>query len=210
MLIAFHKPFRVLSAFTPDGSANDTLAAFGFPPHVYPIGRLDADSEGLLLLSDEPSLTSRLLGPGRSHPRTYHAQVEGSPDESALASLRGGLLIQGRPTLPCLAWLLDPPPPYPPRNPPVRFRQSIPDHWIALVLTEGRNRQVRRMTAAVGLPTLRLVRHAIGSLSLDDLSLGPGDWIELGATAKNAVLKREIPTAPAPPSARSGRPPRSA
>lgn len=190
MLAAFHKPYRVLSCFTPDGSPNRTLAEFGFPPRVYAIGRLDADSEGLLLLSDEPEWTGRLLTPESSHPRTYHVQVDGTPDETALAQLRKGLVIQGRKTRPCEAWLLPEPPALPPRDPPIRFRKSIPDTWLGLTLTEGRNRQVRRMTAAIGHPTLRLVRHAIGTLTLAELGLEPGQWMELGECWRTKVLMR--------------------
>jgi 23S rRNA pseudouridine2457 synthase len=190
MLIAFHKPFRVLSCFTPDGSANRTLAEFGFPRDVYPIGRLDADSEGLLLLSDEPQWNQRLLTPEQRHPRTYFIQVEGIPDEPALQSLRDGIVVQNQRTLPCEAWRLPASPPLPPRDPPIRFRKSVPDCWIALTLTEGRNRQVRRMTAAVGYPALRLVRHAIGQLTLIDLGLAPGQWAELDAAGRSQVLKK--------------------
>lgn len=190
MLIAFHKPFRVLSCFTPDGSANRTLAEFGFPPDVYPIGRLDADSEGLLLLSDEPQWNQRLLTPSQGHPRTYFVQVEGIPDEPALQTLRSGVVIQGQRTLPCDAGRLPESPPLPPRDPPIRFRKSVPDCWIAVTITEGRNRQVRRMTAAVGHPTLRLVRHAIGGLTLTHLGLAPGQWVELDAAGQSRVLKK--------------------
>jgi len=177
MLIAFHKPYGVLTRFTSDGSSYRTLAEFGFPPDVYPIGRLDADSEGLLLLSDEPQWNDRLLNPRRSHPRTYWVQVERLPDSAALAQLGRGVRIQGRLTRPCRAWRLDPAPTVPPRDPPIRFRRHVPDCWIALELTEGRNRQVRRMTAAVGHPTLRLIRVAIGDLTLGDLA--PGRWVFL-------------------------------
>ena len=190
MLLAFHKPFQVLSCFTPDGSPNRTLAEFGFPPRVYAIGRLDADSEGLLLLSDEPDWNAKLLTPGRAHPRTYFVQVEGLPTATALDTLERGVIIQGQLTLPCRAWRLEEDPGFPPRNPPIRVRQTVPDCWMALVLTEGRNRQVRRMTAAVGHPTLRLVRHAIGALTLSDLGLAPGEWREVDATGRASVLKR--------------------
>lgn len=193
MLAAFHKPFRVLSCFTPDGSANRTLAEFGFPSRVYPIGRLDADSEGLLLLSDEPEWNERLLAPEQAHPRTYLVQVEGIPDEASLRSLRQGLVIQGRRTRPCAASLLPEPPAVPPRDPPIRFRKSVPDSWISLSLTEGRNRQVRRMTAAIGHPTLRLIRLAIGELSLLELGLEPGRWVELGESGRRQVLARGKP-----------------
>ena len=190
MLIAFHKPYQVLSCFTPDGSPNRTLAEFGFPKNVYAIGRLDADSEGLLLLSDEAIWNAKLLRPERAHPRTYYVQVEGLPGESALETLRGGIVIQGQRTLPCQAWRLEEAPDFPPRDPPIRVRKTVPDCWIALTLTEGRNRQVRRMTAAVGHPTLRLVRQAIGALTLGELNLKPGQWTELDGAAREAVLRR--------------------
>jgi 23S rRNA pseudouridine2457 synthase len=179
MLAAFYKPYGVLSQFTPDGSANRTLAEFGFPKHVYPLGRLDADSEGLLLLGDEPGWNARLLDPERGHPRTYWAQVERVPATEALVRLAGGLDIRGHHTRPCRAWILDPQPEVPPRDPPIRYRKNVADCWIGLELTEGKNRQVRRMTAAVGHPTLRLLRVAVGGLRLDTLGLEPGGWREL-------------------------------
>jgi 23S rRNA pseudouridine2457 synthase len=174
VLIAFHKPFGVISQFTPDGSNRPTLAGFGFPPAVYPIGRLDADSEGLLLLSDEPRWNARILDPERGHPREYWAQVEGLPRQEELHRLEAGVLIQGRKTLPCRVKRLDPAPEIWPRDPPIRYRKTVADCWLSLVLVEGKNRQVRRMTAAVGYPTLRLVRVRIGSLRLGDLR--PGEW----------------------------------
>jgi len=178
MVIAFHKPYGVLCQFTQDQPGQRTLADFGFPANVYPVGRLDMDSEGLLLLSDEPGFNNRLLDPSRSHPRSYHVQVEGVPDHNDLKKISaGGIIIQGHRTLPCSAWKLDPSPAYPPRDPPVRFRQAIPTTWIAITLTEGKNRQVRRMTAAVGFPTLRLIRVAIGGFHAADLL--PGQWHEL-------------------------------
>lgn len=186
VLLAFHKPWGVLSQFTPDGSPNRTLAGFGFPRWVYPLGRLDADSEGLLLLSDEPGLNSRLLDPEQGHPRTYWAQVERIPTEAALQQLSRGVVVQGRPTLPARAWRLDPQPQVPPRDPPIRFRKNVPDCWIGLELTEGRNRQVRRMTAAIGHPTLRLLRVRIGTLDLGDLAAGR--WRELGPEERQRVL----------------------
>lgn len=172
MLIAFHKPYGVVSQFTPDGSSNRTLAEFGLPKAVYPIGRLDADSEGLLLLSDEPEWNERLLHPRNAHQREYWAQVERIPTAESLRKLEQGMVIQGRKTLPCRAWLLEPQPTLPPRDPPIRFRKNVPDCWIGLELIEGKNRQVRRMTAAIGHPTLRLVRVRIGDVSLGDLSAG--------------------------------------
>ena len=138
MVLAFHKPYGVLSQFTPDGSANRTLAEFGFPPGVYPIGRLDADSEGLLLLSDEPGFNSRLLDPERGHPRRYWAQVERIPNEEALAKLSYGMTIRDHTTRPCHAELLDPQPQIPPRDPPIRVRKNVPDCWILLSLAEGK------------------------------------------------------------------------
>ena len=179
MLIAFHKPFGVLSQFTGDGSANRTLAEFGFPKNVYAIGRLDADSEGLLLLSDEPAWNDKLLHPRHAHEREYWAQVEKIPTPEILEKLERGISIQGRKTLPCRAWLLDPQPEMPPRTLPIRFRKSVPDCWIGLELVEGKNRQVRRMTAAIGHPTLRLIRVRIGNFWLGDLA--PGQWRALSA-----------------------------
>ena len=172
MLIAFHKPYGVLSQFTPDGSPHRTLAEFNFPKRVYPIGRLDADSEGLLLLSDEPGLNERLLHPKHAHRRTYWAQVERIPSPEALRELERGVTIQGYETLPCRAWILDPQPQIAPRDPPIRFRKNVPDCWIALELVEGKNRQVRRMTAAIGHPTLRLLRVRIAEIELGALAAG--------------------------------------
>lgn len=186
MLIAFHKPYGVLSQFTPDGSPNRPLAGFGFPPGVYPIGRLDADSEGLLLLSDEVDLNARLLHPQRAHARIYWAQVERIPTPEALGRLRRGVETQGRKTLPCRARLLDPQPQLPPRDPPIRARKNVPDCWLELELVEGKNRQVRRMTAAIGHPTLRLVRVRIGGFNLGDLAAGR--WRELTLDERKQVL----------------------
>lgn len=178
MILAFHKPYGVLCQFTPDQPGQRTLADFGFPAGVYPVGRLDMDSEGLLLLSDEAGFNNRLLDPKTAHPRTYLAQVEGIPTEEAIAKLRrGGVVIQAHRTLPCGARLVELDPEMPPREPPVRFRQHIPTRWLELRLIEGKNRQVRRMTAAVGFPTLRLVRVAIGGLHGDFLD--SGTWQEL-------------------------------
>ncbi len=186
MLIAFHKPYGVLSQFTPDGSPNRTLADFSLPKGVYPIGRLDADSEGLLLLSDEPDLNQRLLHPSQSHARLYWAQVENIPTPDGLLQLERGVIVQGRKTLPCRARLLDPQPDVPPRDPPIRFRKAIPAAWIALELIEGKNRQVRRMTAAIGHPTLRLVRVRIGNFELG--ALPAGSWRKLSDAERREVL----------------------
>ena len=186
MLIAFHKPYGVLSQFTADGSPNRLLAEFGFPKLVYPIGRLDADSEGLLLLSDEAALNQRLLHPRHAHEREYWVQVERIPTAAALAQLEAGVTIGEHRTLPCRARLLEPQPAIAPRDPPIRVRKSVPDCWIALALVEGKNRQVRRMTAAVGHPTLRLLRVRIGQLALGDLAAG--EWRELDDRARALVL----------------------
>jgi 23S rRNA pseudouridine2457 synthase len=224
MLIAFHKPYGVLSQFTSDGSPNRPLAEFGFPKNVYAIGRLDADSEGLLLLSDEAKWNDRLLHPRHAHEREYWAQVEKIPTREALDKLQRGLVIQGHKTLPCRAWLLEPQPvvvaatppspqggivastmlgardegvaftllrrgvaatTIPPRTPPIRFRKSVPDCWIGLELVEGKNRQVRRMTAAIGHPTLRLMRVRIGNFWLGDLPAG--QWRTLSAAEARLV-----------------------
>jgi 23S rRNA pseudouridine2457 synthase len=189
MLIALHKPYDVLSQFTPELPGQRTLAEFGLPSGVYPIGRLDRDSEGLLLLSDERALVDRLLNPRHAHPRTYWVQVERIPDGAALEQLQHGVVIEGKKTLPCRAWMLEPQPEMPPRVPPIRERKSVPDCWIALELTEGRNRQVRKMTAAVGHPTLRLVRVKIGAFELGVLR--PGAWKELNAAERSRVLSHE-------------------
>jgi 23S rRNA pseudouridine2457 synthase len=178
MVLAFHKPYGVLCQFTRKEPGQRTLADFGFPAGVYPVGRLDQDSEGLLLLCDEPGFNTRLLDPKTAHPRTYLAQVEGVPTLAALDRLRrGGIDLQGHRTLPARATVPEPQPELPPRDPPIRTRKSIPTTWVSLTLTEGKNRQVRRMTAAVGFPTLRLVRVAVGKL--DGSSLVEGSWRRL-------------------------------
>lgn len=186
MLIAFHKPYGVLCQFTPDGSANRTLAEFGFPKHTYALGRLDANSEGLLLLSDEPYLNKRLLDPVNAHSRTYWAQVERIPSPEALTEMQRGITIGKTKTLPCRAWMLDPQPLIPQRDPPIRFRKNVPDCWIALSLIEGKNHQVRKMTAAIGHPTLRLIRVRIGEFDLGGLA--PGRWRELSAGERARVF----------------------
>ena len=172
MLIAFNKPYGVLCQFT-DRSAppRPTLAGFGLPPGVYAAGRLDHDSEGLLLLTDDGALAHRLTDPRHKQPKTYWVQVEGEPDEAQLAALRTGVQLRDGPTRPAQVERIDPPALWP-RDPPVRFRKTVPDAWLQLEIGEGRNRQVRRMTAAVGLPTLRLVRVAIGGHRLDGLLPG--------------------------------------
>jgi 23S rRNA pseudouridine2457 synthase len=189
MLLALHKPYGVLSQFTPEpGSRWRTLAELQLPKRVYPIGRLDADSEGLLLLTDEAELNERLLHPRHGHAREYWVQVERIPTAATLAQLAGGVRLGAFQTQPCRARRLEPAPELPPRDPPIRFRKNVPDCWLALELTEGKNRQVRRMTAAVGHPTLRLIRVRIGALRLDALALVSGQWRELDAAERAAVL----------------------
>lgn len=192
MVIALYKPYGLLSQFTPEpGSRWRTLAALGPPPGVYPIGRLDADSEGLLILGDEPALVSPLLEPSEAHPREYWVQVEGRPDEAALMRLaRGGLDLRGHRTRPCGVRRLEEEPALPAREPPIRARRAVPTTWLSLELTEGKNRQVRRMTAATGHPTLRLVRVRIGGLTLAALGLAPGGWRRLGPGERTALLGR--------------------
>ena len=187
-LIALWKPYGVVSRFTSAGG-HPGLAELPArpPPGVWPIGRLDHDSEGLLLLGDDGALAARLTSPRFAHPRTYWAEVERVPDARALAALAVGVVIQGRRTRPARVRLLDEPPALPARPVPVRFRKRVPTAWLELVLGEGRNRQVRRMTAAVGHPTLRLVRVAIGPLSLQALGLAPGEWRPLAPHEQRAL-----------------------
>lgn len=189
MVLAFYKPYGVLCQFTPDQPGQRTLADFGFPAGVYPLGRLDMDSEGLLLLSDEPGLNHRLLDPSAAHPRTYQVQVEGIPSaEAILALASGGLMIQGHRTRPARVRLLDLAPDVPPRDPPVRFRKNIPTSWLEMELIEGKNRQVRRMTAAVGFPTLRLIRVAVGRFQAPDLMVG--EWTPLKSKELSLIWAR--------------------
>ncbi len=186
MIIAFNKPYGVLSQFTSDGSKNRPLAEFDFPKDVWPVGRLDADSEGLLLLSDEADLNQKLLHPRRAHQREYWAQVERIPSPEQLKKLEHGVVIEDRKTLPCRAWRPEPQPVIPPRDPPIRFRKNVPDCWIALELVEGKNRQVRKMTASIGHPTLRLLRVRIGNFWLGHLP--PGQWKILSCGEYEEVL----------------------
>ncbi len=169
--LAIHKPYGMLSRFTSDGSKWRTLAELDLPRDVWPIGRLDADSEGLLILSSDKSLVDRLLSPQRAHRKTYWAQIERIPTAEALGALQAGVVLDQVKTLPARARVIDAPS-LPPRDPPIRVRKSVADCWIELQLVEGRNRQVRRMTAAVGHPTLRLFRAAIGAYQLGHLAAG--------------------------------------
>ena len=186
--VILNKPYGVLSRFTPDGSAHRTLADLGLPPGLWPVGRLDADSEGLLVLTADRGLQTRLLDPRHGHPRTYQVQVEGILGDEALLALERGIVLDGRVTRPARAARLAEDPGFPPRVPPIRHRLTVPTTWIAITLTEGRNRQVRRMTAAVGHPTLRLVRVSIGALGLGDLAVGA--WRELGARDLDLLRRR--------------------
>lgn len=174
-VILFNKPMGVLPQFTDAKSPTPrpTLSAFGLPKGVYAAGRLDRDSEGLLVLTDDGRLQARIASPKARTEKLYLVQVEGDPTDTDLDPLRHGMILKDGPTRPAKVRLIDPPQIWA-RNPPVRVRKSIPDRWIEIILTEGRNRQVRRMTAAVGFPTLRLVRWRIGDWTLDGLQ--PGKW----------------------------------
>lgn len=180
--ILFFKPYEVMSQFSAAGDKK-TLAHFfsSLPKNIYPAGRLDYDSEGLIVLTADKALAHRLTEPKHAHPRTYFVQVEGAVTADAIRQLQSGVDIRidgaTHRTRPAIATILAADPALPERNPPIRFRASIPTSWISLTLTEGRNRQVRRMTAAVGFPTLRLVRAAIGKMEIGTLQ--PGEWIEL-------------------------------
>ncbi|HMO73991.1 MAG TPA: pseudouridine synthase [Sphingopyxis sp.] len=178
-LILFNKPYGVLSQFTDRGTedARATLSDHIDVPGVYPAGRLDRDSEGLLVLTDDGALQARISSPRHKMPKTYLVQVEGEPDAGALEALCRGVMLNDGPTRPATVCRIDPPPLWD-RDPPVRYRKSVPDSWLELTITEGRNRQVRRMTAAVGFPTLRLVRWRIGGWEIGELA--PGAWREVG------------------------------
>ncbi|WP_071674600.1 pseudouridine synthase [Nioella nitratireducens] len=186
-LILFNKPYDVLSQFTDkgtEGTPRRTLSDFIDVPGVYAAGRLDRDSEGLMVLTDDGRLQARITSPRTKTPKTYWAQVEGSPSDEQIAALCTGVTLKDGPTRPARVRCVGEPPDLWPRTPPVRYRKSVPDAWLELTITEGRNRQVRRMTAAVGLPTLRLIRARVGEWGLDGLA--PGEW-------------REVPVSAAPP-----------
>jgi 23S rRNA pseudouridine2457 synthase len=180
VLIAFNKPYGVICKFRREPGQR-TLADHIAVPNVYPAGRLDADSEGLLLLTDDGALQARIANPRHELAKVYWAQVEGAPSEAALAQLRSGVDLGDHLTRPAGARLIDEPANLWPRDPPIRYRAKIPTAWVEITLREGKNRQVRRMTARVGFPTLRLVRAAIGRVTLDGLP--PGHWREIGADA---------------------------
>ena len=187
-LILFNKPYGVLSQFTDHEAQRPTLAGFIPLSGVYPAGRLDYDSEGLLLLTDDGAWQARIAHPRFKLPKTYWSQVEGIPDSAAIDALARGVRLSDGMTRPAGAALMPAPEPLWPRNPPIRYRAAIPTSWISLTLREGRNRQVRRMTAAVGYPTLRLIRYAIGEWTLEGLS--PGAWRQIELPAPAARRRR--------------------
>lgn len=184
--IKLFKPYDVLTQFT-DESGRTTLKDFVAVPNVYPVGRLDRDSEGLLILTDDGRLANRLADPKFDHPKTYWAQVERIPTDDAIAALKRGVILNDGITKPAGARILEVEPALPERPVPIRFRKNVPTCWIELILREGRNRQVRRMTAAVGYPSLRLVRAAIGSITLGDLQ--PGEWRDLDEAEMRRLAK---------------------
>ena len=197
-IIALFKPYDVLSQFR-DVEGRTTLKAFVPIPGIYSVGRLDRDSEGLLLLTDDGLLAHRLTDPRFEHPRTYLVQVERAPDDGALEALSRGVVLNDGPTRPAEVELLAEPPGLPERSVPIRFRKNVPTAWLQLIIREGRNRQVRRMTAAVGHPTLRLVRVAIGPIRLGDLA--PGQWRELTDAEVSAL--ESLRTGPSRPRTQS-------
>lgn len=179
-LILFNKPFNVLSQFTDSGTAGSprqTLSDYIDVPGVYPAGRLDRDSEGLLLLTDDGKLQAKISDPQHKMTKSYWVQVEGIPDQAALDQLSGGVRLKDGMTAPAKVSRIDTPDGLLPRDPPIRVRKSIPDCWLSITISQGRNRQVRRMTAAIGHPTLRLIRYRIGSWTIDGIS--PGSWRQL-------------------------------
>jgi 23S rRNA pseudouridine2457 synthase len=189
--IILYKPYGTLCQFTREMPDDSTLADIpGLPPEVYPVGRLDKDSEGLLLLTDDKTLNARLLNPTKGHWRTYLVQVEGQPKDEDLEQLRSGIEIRIKKktlrTRPARVRIIDPPPNLPERDPPVRFRKTVPDSWLEISLSEGKNRQVRRMCATAGFPVLRLVRFAIEDLKLGNLK--PGEWTTVDGSNLRRLL----------------------
>lgn len=206
-LVIFNKPFNVLSQYTNEGTERSTLKDYFPTDHLYPAGRLDYDSEGLLLLTDNGKLQHAISHPKFKQPKTYWAQVEGVISAEALAALRCGVLLNDGRTLPADAELMAEPPNLWARNPPIRYRAAIPTSWLALTITEGRNRQVRRMTAAVGFPTLRLIRARIGQWHIEDLA--PGQFKDVPTNEVNAMIDAYQLNRPQPASGKT-RPGRSA
>lgn len=213
-VVILNKPYAMLSQYSHEGTERATLKDIFPTDHLYPAGRLDFDSEGLLLLTDNGKLQHLISHPKFKQPKTYWAQVEGQITEQALQQLRSGVTLNDGPTLPALTEAINEPEQLWPRTPPIRYRANIPTSWIALTITEGRNRQVRRMTAAVGFPTLRLIRAQIGAWHLDDLQ--PGQFIDLPTTVVDALIaqyqqrpasgaRRPYRSASARPSGRSPR-----
>lgn len=184
-VILFNKPYGVLPQFTDREAGRATLADYVSLPGVYAAGRLDRDSEGLMVLTDDGAINAAIAQPRRKLAKTYWVQVEGVPDDDALARLAAGVVLNDGPTAPAKAALMDEPAALWPRDPPVRWRAAIPTAWVSLTITEGRNRQVRRMTAAVGHPTLRLIRRAVGPWTFDGLA--PGEWRRLDLTREEAL-----------------------
>jgi 23S rRNA pseudouridine2457 synthase len=193
-LILLNKPYGVLTQFTDRENGRQTLADYVNLPGVYAAGRLDRDSEGLLLLTDNGPLNAQIAHPKYKKTKTYWVQVDGDPDDAALTALRNGVMLKDGMTLPARVRRIDEPAGLWERDPPVRFRKSIPTSWLELTISEGRNRQVRRMTAAVGFPTLRLVRYAIGDWTLDGLV--PGQWREIEVVAPKAAPSSGLTAAP--------------
>lgn len=205
-VVLLNKPYGVLCQFTsPDGRR--TLADYVVRPGVYPAGRLDADSEGLVVLTADGALQTRIADPRHRLAKTYWVEVEGAPDDEAIAALERGVVLRDGPTLPARARRIAPPPGLWPRDPPIRVRKAIPTAWLEITIAEGRNRQVRRMTAAVGLPTLRLVRQAVGPWTLG--TLAPGQWREEAVDARvltSAAASTSSAPAPHPRPRASRRP----
>lgn len=199
-LIILNKPFGTICQFSPHPS-RPSLADWVDVPNIYPAGRLDADSEGLLLLTDDGRLQAAISHPNHKMPKTYWAQVEGAPSHAAIRALQAGIDLGDFVSQPCQARAIEPPTTLWPRNPPIRYRATIPTSWLEITLTEGKNRQVRRMTAALGLPTLRLIRVAIGPLNVFDMQLTPGSWRE--------VAPRTLQLSAAPAERRRTRPMRA-
>ena len=188
MIIAFNKPYGVVPEFTQKGPGSRTLAEFRFPKGAYPVERLDRESEGLMILSDEKGLGEKLLGGDKPHERTFHVQVERTASEDAVLMLQRGVVIQGKKTKLCEAKLLADPH-YPPRNPPIRFRLSVPTSWIELTMIEGDHRLVRRMTASAGFLTLRLIRAGMGKFRIGGLAFGK--WQDLYEAQRKLLLRRD-------------------